>query len=96
MTEIKRRIEVISRLIEKRFTTGYDVTDVETGCLQMRKILELIALGSLVVNKEEISKEYDNYANHWNAKDILTYIETVNPNFYPVPSEQSIDPSTRD
>jgi hypothetical protein len=95
MDEIKRRTEVIRRITNKRFTTGYDVTDVETACLQMRKILELIALASLVANKEEYSKQHEKFANHWRATKILEDIEAVNPEFYPVPTEQIIDPSNK-
>ena len=94
MDEIKRRTAVILSFLEGKLTTGFIQTDVETVCLQMRKILELVALGSLVANKKEYSLQYEKFENHWHATRILEDIEAINPQFWPVPTEQVIDPST--
>jgi hypothetical protein len=94
MEEIKRRTDVIRWIIKREKTTGYIHTDVETACLQMRKILELIALSSLIANNEEYSRQYQKFAEHWHATKILEDIEAINPDFWPVPSEQVIDPNT--
>ena len=48
--EIKDRMSIARRYLEGSLTTGYAVADLESACLQTRKVLELIALGSLVVN----------------------------------------------
>lgn len=50
--EIKRRIDVAADHINKVTTEKYLIVEVETVCLQFRKILEKIALMSLVANKE--------------------------------------------
>lgn len=71
-------------------TTGYLITDVELLCLQFRKILELIALSSLVANKKEYSKQHDKFARHYNARLILQDLERVNPNYYPEPTKQIV------
>ena len=51
MEEIKRRTTVVQSFLAGQSKTIYRVTTIESMCLQMRKVLELIALGSLVVNK---------------------------------------------
>ncbi len=64
MEEVKRRTLVISRLLNKELTTGYRMTDIETIYLQLRKVLELIALGSLVANVDEYSRQEKKFAQH--------------------------------
>ncbi len=95
MEEIKRRIESMDAILQERCTTGYQATNIEFMCLQIRKILELIALGSLVTNEEEYKKRSKELANNpWNAKVILREIERINPRFYPKPGKQVIDPQS--
>lgn len=94
MEEIKRRTNSILIVLQKKATTGYPYTDAEYICLQFRKILELIALANLVSNKDEYSKQHHNFARHYHAKHIIKDIEKINPNFYPIPSEQIIDKKT--
>jgi hypothetical protein len=92
MEEIKKRDMVVRGFLARRCGTLYRAADLECICLQVRKILELIALGSLVVNKEEFSKYHEKFYEYWNARRILKDIEKINPNFYPVPVKES--PST--
>lgn len=94
MEEIKRRTEVIRAFLEGRCNTLYKQTTAESICLQVRKILELIALASLVANKDEYAKNRANFAKDWHAKRILQSIEEINPSFYPSPSTQVIDKVT--
>ncbi|NOS94616.1 MAG: hypothetical protein HOP30_22115 [Cyclobacteriaceae bacterium] len=86
--EIKKRTEVIKQFVSKGKTTGYLITDVELICLQFRKIIELIALGSLVANKDVYSKERERFKEDWNARLIFQDLERMNPRFYPEPSMQ--------
>jgi hypothetical protein len=86
--EIKKRTEVIKNFVSHGKTTGYLITDVELICLQFRKIIELIALGSLVANKEVYSKERERFKEDWNARLIFQDLERMNPKFYPEPSKQ--------
>ena len=85
MEEIKRRTAVISALGSGRVVILFKATTIELVYLQFRKILELIALGSLVANKEEFSKAYGDFAKCWNAQYLFKDIERVNPDFYPRP-----------
>ena len=91
MEEIKKRIEVIRAFIDGRSNTLYKQTNAESICLQVRKILELIALSSLVANKDAYAKNRKKFAKDWHAKRILSEIESINPKFYPVPSRQILD-----
>src|SRR5690606_3963113 len=54
-------------------------------CIQIRKILELIALSSLAANQTEYQKVKSNLANLWKATDIIKCIEAINPKHYPEP-----------
>lgn len=94
MEEIKLRTSSITFILNKEKSTGYMYTDTEFVCMQFRKILELIALANLVSNKEEYAKKHTNFANHYHAKHILRDIELLNPNFYPIPTRQIINPIT--
>jgi len=72
----------------------YQPTTIESVGLQLRKILELVAFGSLVANKESYSLAYEKFATHWNARLLLRDLERVNPDFYPKPMVEtpSADP----
>jgi hypothetical protein len=83
MEEIKRRVEVIAAFQAGRANALYEPTQIESVYLQIRKILELIALGSLVANRDALSKILTNVAHHWNAKKMFKDIKRVNPDFYP-------------
>lgn len=85
MEEVKKRVEVIESLINGAATTPYLIINVEFACVQVRKILELIALSGLVANKSEFQKVKMNLENLWNAKDIVKTLEIINPRFYPEP-----------
>lgn len=94
MEEIKKRTEVVNGLIAGEFHAKYVQTTAESVCLQIRKILELIAMASLVANRSEYTKYRKNFRRDWNAKRILETLEKANPNFYPQPSRQVVDRTT--
>ncbi|MGD0137392.1 MAG: hypothetical protein ABSD28_00825 [Tepidisphaeraceae bacterium] len=85
MAEIKHRIAVINAFKSGVASALFKASTIESAYLQFRKILELIALGSLVANKNEFSKVYAEFATCWNAQYLLKDIERVNPDFYPRP-----------
>lgn len=98
MEEIKRRVDAVNAILQKRCTTPYPATNIEFMCLQIRSILELIALGSLIPDEDEYKKQSRKLAkNQWRAKVILDEIEKINPKFYPVPVKEvnpRINPQT--
>jgi len=85
MEEVKLRVAAVDALMDKPGSVGFRAVAVESIYLQLRKILELIALGSLVANKEAFSKAYARFANYWNADRLLKDMARVNPDFYPKP-----------
>lgn len=88
MDEIKRRNASIKKLSE--IAVGQLHLPVVTECvyLQFRKILELIAMSSLVANRqamEEMNRSIKKLGKQWNGDAILKLVERINPDFYPVP-----------
>lgn len=94
MEEIKMRGEVLEGFLTGKLSARYLPPTIESVCLQFRKILELIALASLVAHKDDYSKQRENFAQDWHAERILKEIEKINPAFYPVPTKQKKDPTT--
>ena len=86
--EIKRRIDVIAEHLNGVTTEKYLIIEVETVCLQFRKILEKIALMSLVANKELYAEQNEKFAKHYHAERIMKDLERINPDFYPVPTKR--------
>jgi hypothetical protein len=81
MAEVKHRTLVVYACLDGRLHAGYKATTIEVVYLQFRKMLELIALGSLVANKEAFSQVYQRFSECWKADLILKDIERVNAIF---------------
>ena len=71
MREIKRRTLVLQMYASKTITAVYVATTAECMALQFRKILEKIALASLVANREEYERVAQDFSKHWHAKRIF-------------------------
>ena len=95
MNEFKQRTKVIYNLLSGEYSLGYMGVSVETIALQLRKILEFIALASMVANQEGYSKARKSFRTDWNAKGIMATLEKLNKNFYPVPCK-SVPTGTKD
>ena len=85
MEEVKKRLKVIDALHSNNGRNLYEATAIESIYLQFRKVLELIAMGSLVANKKVMAEAYENIEKSWNAEYILKDIGRLNPLFYPKP-----------
>src|SRR5258708_33794616 len=85
MSEIKGRKKVIHSFADGKELASFTVTSVEAIYLQFRKILELIAFGSLVANKDIFSKVHSKFSKYWNAELLIKDLGRVNPHFYPQP-----------
>jgi len=59
---------------------------VEFLCLQVRKLLEIIALSSLVSNKEVYIKLNQKFDNLWKGRDIIKEIEKHTKHVFPISS----------
>jgi hypothetical protein len=75
MEVIKKRISVIDFFLTGGAHALYLPTIVESVGLQMRKVMELIAFGSMVANKDTYSVAHEHFAKHWNARLLLRGLE---------------------
>lgn len=92
MNTVKLRFDAITLVqLKQDYKIPYPITQIEFCILQIRKILETIALGSLVANEGLYRRHFNNIEKMWNGRLILNDIERVNPQFYPIPI--SIDTS---
>jgi hypothetical protein len=85
MEEVKSRIAFLESVLEGLISLGRNDFDAELLAVHIRKILELIAFSSMIANKDQYSLLHQNFAKHWNAKDLLDRLESINPDFYPLP-----------
>ena len=88
MEEIKCRTMVVAGLIDRQINMMYNITQAESMALQIRMIIESIALASLAANKSLFEQESDKFKEFWKAKLIFRDIEEKNPNFYPQPIKE--------
>jgi hypothetical protein len=84
MANIQQRIEVINS-IALEYTVSMPI--VEFIALQLRKILESIALSTLVANVELYKEKRKSFYKDWNARGIMDDLSKINENFYPLPVE---------
>ena len=75
MEELKKRVSVVNGFLTGKCSAMYVQTTSESVCLQIRKILELIALGSLCVNRTEYEKYRRNFHLDWHGRRILETLE---------------------
>ncbi len=94
MEEIKKRTEVIWGFLKGKYHAMYLQTTAESVALQIRKILELIALASLAANRPEYEKYRRDFRKDWNAKRIFETLDKANSRFYPKPTKQVVDSET--
>lgn len=95
MDEVMLRIKSIESIINQTSSTGYRQTDGEYICLQVRKILELIAFANMVSNMNLYADTYRKIERHYKAHLILEYIKKINPRYYPLPVKQDAATRTR-
>ena len=85
MDLLKLRIDLIKDILNRKCSTGFLLPDQELCCLQTRKSLELIAFAGIAANLNEYAQIIPNFEKQWNGKRIISQIEKINPNFYPIP-----------
>ena len=94
MEDIKLKVEAIQRLLEMPGIINQ--TRVESVCLQLRMVLELIIFGSLVSNKDAWRKSQDDLRKAWNIKKILKDLRAIHRKYYPEPQGKVRDFLTED
>jgi hypothetical protein len=86
MEQLKWRTDVVRSVASGALAVpGSPDLAAELASLQLRKILELIAFGSLTANRDKYAGAYSNFASHWNAKRLLESLDRIHPHFYPRP-----------
>ena len=94
MEEIKLKVEAIQRLME--IPGIINQTRVESVCLQLRMVLELIIFGSLVSNKDSWRKSQAELRKAWNIKKIMKDLRAIHSKYYPEPKDKVGDFLTED
>jgi hypothetical protein len=85
MEEVKRRINVVTHFLHAPGHAVYFQPAVESASLQIRKILERIAFGSLIANRELYEQTYRNFSRTWKADLLLKDLARINQRYFPVP-----------
>jgi hypothetical protein len=88
MEGVKLRIALVDELTSGKGDIPL-IPRFEFIALQLRKILELIAFGSLVANEKLYASTHAGFAEEWNAKRLLAKLERLNALFYPIPVKQT-------
>ena len=83
MEEVKSRVESINQLMEMPGITIR--TRVESICLQLRMLLELIVFSSLVSNKDVWQRSQKELQSSQNISRKLRELKRLHSNFYPIP-----------
>lgn len=91
--EIKQRVDITSDFY---LVDEVSIFNAEVCALQLRKILELIALSSLVANKTAYNTISKKLQKEWNAKKIIAELEKINPCFYPHPIKHDFEKKSPD
>ena len=85
MEQVKSRIEAIDQLME---LPGITIQiRVESICLQLRMLLELIVFSSLVSNKDVWQRSQKELQSSRDISRKLRELKRIHPNFYPNPVE---------
>ena len=87
MRLIKRRTDLLARLLQDRPANIPEFAIGELCVLQLRMICELIALACLAVHREAPGARSDGLPDDTRAVKILNRLETLHPGFYPHPFE---------
>ena len=83
MEEVKSRVEAINQLMEMPGITVQ--TRVESICLQLRMLLELIVFSSLVSNKDVWQRSHKELQSSQDISRKVRELKRLHPNFYPSP-----------
>ena len=90
LAQLKARVEHAVAILENVSV----VFDLESAALQLRKAIELVALATLTVNRQNLeSITTVLHQKHWD--DARKLIRRVNPDYWPVPFEPFPDATGR-
>lgn len=87
LNEIRLRVALLESICRGTLTTGNENFNYEIAAVNVRKILEHIAFGSLTANSVAYGAVYSGIEKVWRAKDLLNKLEIIHADFYPQPLE---------
>lgn len=89
--EMKDRIDAASSYLQLSYPPSYP--NVESAALQLRQVLELVMLSTLVTHRNNftIAEKKLRKSDHSDAKML---VESINPDWYPVPYVDGVDSVT--
>lgn len=87
MTRVKARIDHAAGFLVPPHT----YPRVEAGLLQLRQALEAIMMSSLIANRAAVDEVAD-ALRHRKHDAVYKLVRRLNPNFWPQPSQQVVDP----
>lgn len=92
MEEIKKRTDVVSRLMKMhqagQSMTGYIETDIDTVYLQLRKIIELVMFACIVANKSAGLTLNKTLRKGYEIQKIKSELQRFNLKFFPTPKAE--------
>lgn len=85
MYEFKERLKIVTIMCEYMYMINKsgNIVNIENICLQLRKLLELIAMSSLVMNQQAFKEAKKGFEKMWNAKYILRDIKNIHADYFP-------------
>lgn len=89
MEDIKARLEIVRAITKGRSPMGSEGLDGEVVCLQLRRVLEQIAFGSLLAHRHTYEQAHHDVEKVWSAKRLLDRLAKLHPEFYPRPVRPS-------
>lgn len=85
MEDIKTRLGLIKNIVAGHSPLGSEGLDGEVVCLQLRRILEQIAFGSLLAHRDTYETAHNDLERVWRAKGLLERLGKIHSEFYPIP-----------
>jgi hypothetical protein len=94
MEELKRRRNVVGDVLSGKWSLPQGIA-VELSYLQLRMICELIALSCLAAHGDIPGTKAKKLQKAYSPQGILTDLQALHPEFYPVPGQQVLAADSR-
>lgn len=89
LNRVRARLDLVSSIWERQKSLGLEPgLDYEVIAVNLRKVLEHIAFGSLTANRAAYEAAHKDLQKVWSAKRLLERLESLHPQFYP----QALEP----
>jgi hypothetical protein len=95
MEEIKRRQSVLAQILLNQTIPLPEMAAFEFCYLQLHKICEVFALGCLAAHGDIPEVRSKLLQKTYSADQIMKRLTEIHPEFYPVPSRQTVDQVTQ-